>query len=142
MMPAATLLKIINTRVAKVQPTWDENFIVKLKKFSSRVDPPLVPQTQIQQRPQMKSPILRLRPMLLEHPADEPVIQQIPAPHRRVHQVLVEPATQSLPKPLTHRRAKPALALVQQIARQDLFKRAFENVFAARALDFQRTRQP
>src|SRR3954447_5828060 len=102
MTPATTLLKIINRRVTKVHPICDENLI---EEFSG-VDPALIPQTQIQQRPQMKSPVARLRTMFRQHSAHEVVIQQIPLPHGPVHQVLVEPSTQSFTKPLTHRRAE------------------------------------
>src|SRR6185369_1596083 len=90
----------------------------------------------------MKSPVARLRTMLFQHPAHEPVIQQISSPHRRVDQVVVKPSTQSLTEPLTHRRAKPALALVQQITRQDLLERALQNMLPTRSLDLQRTREP
>src|SRR5215212_10788094 len=90
----------------------------------------------------MKPPILRLRTMLLEHPAHEPVVEQVPPSHRRVNQMLVEPTTQSLPEPLTHRRAEAALPFIQKIPRQDLLERPFQNVLAARPLNFQRARQP
>src|ERR1044072_6093474 len=89
----------------------------------------------------MKSPVARLRTMLLQHPAYKSVIKQIATSHRRVNQVVVEPATQSFAEPLTHWGAKPAFALVQQITRQDLLERALQDVFPTRPLDLQRPRQ-
>src|ERR1051326_6552268 len=134
MIPAATLLKIINRRVAKVHATWDEKRIscqkevsrkgvkVFLGAFASslrlcvkqllRIDPSLVPQTQIQQRPEMKSPILRSLAMLLQHATHKPVVQQLPTPHPRVHQVLVKPPAQ----PHTQQRPEMKSPILRSLA--------------------------
>src|SRR5215208_77298 len=82
-IPATTLLKIINTRVANVQDAC----IHRLRRFNLcnlwilSVDPAFIPEAQIQQRPKMKSPVFRFPPVLVQHPADKVVVQQIAAPH-------------------------------------------------------------
>src|SRR5688572_33210343 len=101
------------------------------------VDPALIPQTQIQQRPEMKAPVLRPVAVLLQHAADKFIIQKLATPHRRIHHMFFKPPAEAFAKPLANRRAKTALAFVKQIARQDLFQRALQNMLAARAFDFQ-----
>src|SRR6185369_13483247 len=110
-------------------------------RVSTSVYPPFIPQTQVQQGPQVKAPIALAAAMLVEHARDETIIQKISLPQRRIDQVLVKPSAQSLPEPLAHRRAETTFRFVKQIVRQDFFQRAFENVLAGRALNLQRTRQ-
>jgi hypothetical protein len=53
-------------------PLREKTSLLKLRPL---LDPSFVPQTQIQERPKMKSPIFRTAPMFIQHAADEVVVQ-------------------------------------------------------------------
>src|SRR3954462_11865624 len=93
--------------------------------FLPAINPPLVPHAEVQQGPQVKAPILRAAPVLVEQARDKLIIEEVAPPHGRVHQVRVEPAAEAIAEPLAHGRSETTLLTVEQVVRQNLFERAF-----------------
>src|SRR3989442_597323 len=75
-------------------------------------NPMLVPQTQIEQAPQIRAPIAHLTVMFVGHALDERIVKEVSLADRRVHQLLSQVFAFGSAKPLAHRRAESALRLI------------------------------
>src|SRR5436309_2569258 len=85
----------------------------------------------------MKAPVARAAPVLVEEASDKLVIEEITPSHRRVHQELFQLDARLPSEPTCDRSAEAALASVENVARQNLFERALQNVLAAPAFHLQ-----
>src|SRR6266478_8548354 len=88
-----------------------------LKVVLTLINPALVPQTEIQQGPQVKPPILFLAAMFIKKPLHKVVVQQIAPAHCGVHYMRLKPLTQTVSEPFADGRTEPPLAVVEQISR-------------------------
>src|SRR3954470_14026781 len=93
--------------------------------------PALVPEAKVEERPEVESVFARAAPVLSEEARDVRVVEEAAAAHRRVHHARLKLRGRRPSEPALDRRAEAALAPVQNVARQNLFERALQDVLAA-----------
>src|SRR5215212_1971728 len=99
--------------------------------------PALVPEREVEQRREVEAVVARAAAVLFEEARDVRVVEEAAAAHRRVHHARLKLSGRRPPEPALDRRAEAPLAPVQNVARENLFQRALQDVLAAPSLHLQ-----
>src|SRR5215207_1130895 len=99
------------------------SFIIRHSSFIISFDPAVVPEREVEERPEVEAPVARAAAVLFEEARDELVIEEAAPPQRRVRHARLKLRRGAAAEPALDRRAEAALAPVEHVARQHPFER-------------------